>query len=179
MNITNSKCLPIAVILFLFLSISSCTDNDQNSFYKEKFRESSSDNKDLKFERIKNEITEINSKGVYLSANHSDRIKHELNYFKQRGYSADEIEELLQIVIKLSPNTQNQTKEQESSEFKWIPPSTCSGDKIMFSKSPVELSEILYIVPMGQVAADHVTPTDHGYIINSQHSPPLKTNFSF
>src|SRR3989338_5668180 len=169
MNITNSKCLPIAVILFLFLSISSCTDNDQNSFYKEKFRESSSDkksiadnrlldienelsmvletsrgisperyneitemlkeleakevspdrikqinnllsklevggmkeevsnnripdNKDLKFERIKNEITEINSKGVYLSANHSDRIKHELNYFKQRGYSADEIE---------------------------------------------------------------------------------------
>ncbi len=137
------------------------------------------ENTDSKFESIKNEIAEIKAKGMPLSVEHSDRLSHELNYFKQQGHSLNEIEELLQIVLKLSPHIQDNLKEQDEQKnpkFEWIPPSTCSGDKIVFTKSPVDLDEILYIVPMGQIAADHVTPTDHGYIINSKRSSPEISN---
>ena len=55
----------------------------------------------------------------------------------------------------------------------WFPPSTCSGSIIKFIDSPVNLSEINHITPMGQMASGHVTPTDHGYIHNNKDNLPV------
>lgn len=48
------------------------------------------------------------------------------------------------------------------------PPSNCQGQSTEFTYSPVELNEIDHIEPQGRMSASHVTPTDHGYIINSR-----------
>ncbi len=46
----------------------------------------------------------------------------------------------------------------------WLPPKDCKGTTIKFSVSPVDPNSITHIVPLGKMAASHVTPTDHGYI---------------
>ena len=48
----------------------------------------------------------------------------------------------------------------------WKPPSTCTGTAVTFTDSPVSLSQINHIIPLGQMSASHITPTDHGYILN-------------
>ncbi|MDP3994021.1 MAG: hypothetical protein Q8P75_03530, partial [bacterium] len=69
-------------------------------------------------------------------------------------------------------NSQPQKPSYPISAAGWKPPSTCSGTDITFTSSPVPVSEIYHIEPMGKVAAGHVTPTDHGYIANSANHQP-------
>ncbi|MBI4438494.1 hypothetical protein HY640_01015 [Candidatus Woesearchaeota archaeon] len=78
--------------------------------------------------------------------------------------------------------SQTQTKLTETQKLKtpiikdpWSPPSTCTGETVEFTNAPISLSHIRYIVPMGQMSGSHVTPTDHGYIINSddRNVPPV------
>jgi len=51
-----------------------------------------------------------------------------------------------------------------TSPSKWFPPTGCRGDAVEFTYSPVSVSNITDIVPMGRLSDSHVTPTDHGYI---------------
>src|SRR3989338_7518578 len=104
MNITNSKCLPIAVILFLFLSISSCTDNDQNSFYKEKFRESSSDKKSIADNRlldIENELSMVLETSRGISPERYNEITEMLKELEAKEVSPDRIKQINNLLSKL------------------------------------------------------------------------------
>lgn len=88
-------------------------------------------------------------------------------------------------LVQPQPQTQPQTQTQvpvQSDESKyrtspagWFPPSTCSGTAVKFTSSPVNTSDISHIVPMGKMAAGHVTPTDHGYFINRGEVSELRS----
>ena len=46
----------------------------------------------------------------------------------------------------------------------WLPPKECKGTKIELFVSPIDYTSITHVIPLGKMAAGHVTPTDHGYI---------------
>ena len=70
---------------------------------------------------------------------------------------------------KKSESTKAEIASYPKSPAGWSPPSTCSGTSVTFTSSPVDISEINHIVPMGQVSSSHITPTDHGYIYNNSN----------
>src|SRR3989344_4154500 len=128
-------------------------------------------NSNQQFSAVQQEILDIKARNALIGPEHSDRLLKDLDSFIQAGYPSTEIDKLRQIVIELSPHIQDSLKvnstENPPSTPSWIPPSTCTGKDVKFTASPVELKDIKYIEPMGKMGASHVTPTDHGYIINS------------
>ncbi|MBI2133645.1 hypothetical protein HYU11_03100 [Candidatus Woesearchaeota archaeon] len=110
------------------------------------------------FSEIQREVLDAESKGGYLEAVRYNDILDRLEDLRVQGYPSSEIDSLITIISQLKP-----PKKKGS----WEPPSSCSGHEVIFTSSPVRLEDIHHIVPLGQMAGSHVTPTDHGYIINS------------
>lgn len=54
-----------------------------------------------------------------------------------------------------------------------FPPSCRGNGAVTFTSPPMQLNNLWYIVPLGQMGGSHVTPTDHGYYIGLGSKPGI------
>ncbi|MFC2142954.1 M23 family metallopeptidase [Candidatus Aenigmatarchaeota archaeon] len=165
-----------SVIVLLLLS--GCTQ--QQNFLSDYSADS---DPDYAFERLQQDLDSLLANNMKIGADHYQALEEVYTSLKEHGLDVTGLREKmdqLSVAVDTSTgdNDQNdQTGDDDTGDDDTGDDDTddnyvesCTDEPIMFDNTPADMDGVSFIIPMGSVHGDHVSPTDHQYYTSQENA---------